>query len=69
MDHNKCSRENISKAIQRRPVIQALQLTAVFVYGCHMALKTASHILCECVALAKFRLIFLGKHFYETKRL
>jgi hypothetical protein len=35
----------------------------------HMTTETASHILCECVALAEFRFRRLGKHFYGTKRL
>jgi hypothetical protein len=30
---------------------------------CHMETETASHILCECVALAGLRLRCLGKHF------
>jgi len=31
-----------------------------------METETASHILCECVALAELRFRRLGKHFMET---
>jgi len=34
-----------------------------------MATETASHIICECVALAAFRFCFLGTHLYRNKRL
>jgi hypothetical protein len=58
----------MAKAIGRSPVLQALQLTALFV-GDAIWQQKQSHNLCECVALAEFRYCHLGKHFYGTKRL
>jgi hypothetical protein len=53
-----------TEAIKRSPVLQALQLTALFVERCHSATETASHILSESMALAEFRFRQLGRHSY-----
>jgi hypothetical protein len=50
----------MAKAIGRSPVIQALQLTALFVGGAILQQKQ-SHNLCECVALDEFKCHHPGK--------
>jgi hypothetical protein len=67
MDH-KTSTEETAKTIKSSPVIQALHVKALFV-GETIWQEKVSHILCECVASAKYRFRRLGKHFYGTKRL
>jgi hypothetical protein len=58
----------MTKANKRSPVIQALQLTALFM-GVAIWQQKPPHMYCERVALAEFRFCHLGKHFYGSKRL
>jgi hypothetical protein len=59
MDQKKCPEKKI--AITRSPVMQALQLTAVFVGGdIRQQKQPPSHTLCD---------YSLSKHSYGTKRL
>jgi hypothetical protein len=64
IDHKK-STGKMTKAIKMGPVIQALQLKALFVGGAIWQQKKVSHILCECVALHEFIFRLLGKLFME----
>jgi hypothetical protein len=66
--HHKNIQREIAKTLKSTPVIQALQLTALFAGGAIWQQKQTD-ILCEWVALAEFRLRRLGKHFCGTKRL
>jgi hypothetical protein len=54
------------KAIKRSPIIQALQLSALFMGGATWQQKQ-THISFVSVALAEIKFRCLGKCFYGTK--
>jgi hypothetical protein len=69
MDHKKATEKKNGKSYQNEPCNTGSSVDSPICGRCHTATETASHILCECVALAKFRFHRLGKYFYGTKRL
>jgi hypothetical protein len=64
----KIYREKMAKAI-KQPCNSGTSVDNPVCGRCHMVTETASHILCECMALAELIFRRLGEHFYGTKRL
>jgi hypothetical protein len=67
MDYKKSTGKN-GESHQEEPCSTGSSTDSPICGRCHMATETASHIFCECVALAEFRFHRLRKH-YGTKPL
>jgi hypothetical protein len=67
MNHKKSTGGKKGESYQKKPCHTGSSIYSPIFGRCHMATEAASHILCECVALAEFRFCYLVKKIYGIR--